>query len=144
MQANAYNVCARPECFIIKLRIAPQKQVTFSVPSDVTANARPRKHNPSTSGQNAVTSFRWVHSKVSAREKIRYVALVLSQGPNIDFPTEEPHCYYIHSVGNPRTSTLGSAFEWQWCTFVEEYHYYRYDASSELRFPRAVVGTTSC
>jgi len=35
VQVNTYNVCVRPESDIFKLRAAPQRQVTFSVPDDV-------------------------------------------------------------------------------------------------------------
>jgi len=80
---------------------------------------------------------------VSAKEKIRHVAPVLSRGPNIDHPTEGPRCYCVRSVGKLRTSTLGSAFEWGWYTFVGEYHHYTNGASPEVRLPRAVVGTTN-
>ena len=103
-----------------------------------------KKHGPSTSGQNAVTYFQRLHSRVSAMGGIRYVAPGLSQGPNIDHPTEGPSCYCVRSVGNVRTSTLGAALEWKWCAFVRECHHYGYVASSELRLPRAVVGTTHC
>ena len=43
MQANAYNVCAMPESVIFKMRIAPQKQVTFSVPNDVIRECKAKE-----------------------------------------------------------------------------------------------------
>ena len=43
-----------------------------------------------------------------------------------------------------RTSTLGSAPEREWRAFIGEYHHYGNVASSGLRLPRVLVGTTHC